>query len=65
MDIHRLKKEIPEIYRDYQSDYAYGFINGMIYASLDREDITEQEASDMNRFNRKMFNGKAPSQDYA
>jgi hypothetical protein len=56
MNFDQLKQEIFQIYRDYESNYAYGFCAGMIYASLICEKINESQASDLNNVSKDTFN---------
>jgi len=57
MDFEKLKSEIYLIYREYESNYAYGFCAGMIYASYVNDKISDGQRSSLDLINRQTFNG--------
>ena len=55
MVFQEVKEKIYEIYKDYDLDYSYGFVNGMIYGAFVWGDLTRDEMALLNQINLQKF----------
>ena len=58
MHFDEIRWEITWCYKDYMPDYAYAFINGILYASRIGGKITDEQSEELSKLNQKHFDSK-------